>query len=297
MPDEQAIRFATQPIQQVEEEFLHQFINTDEMRITGGLAWRTVKEAHNTFRDYLNFQIPGFVAALRLMAIHGIHCRALAQWSSENRVVEYFDKNLDHLQKRAFILLDQSKDATLESAGHMIYLAHLYGLTALMMGSKKVYAEDDPEELSSEALYYPKCIIKNPKSKAIDELLAHRVVPAFYGPALLMPYSGMLEAEQRCYAQPFIYPQLKERVSTKELRQLSQQQLFDHVHEYNGGLNKVDVMNSVIKGDNQPIELGSLKVFSVQQQGRNLLHFLLDKTKKREEEHPRDDGDGGNTAT
>jgi hypothetical protein len=287
-----AAELAEEPLHQVEQGFNRQFLNLDELRITGPLAWSTVQKAHNTVQQFLSFRIPGIVAALRLLGIHMVHYTALLQWSSQAHVFEYLNSNFDHLHRRAFVLLDRScMDATLGSAGQMHYLAHLYGATALFLNGILVFAQEDPERFyAGESPTTLDGVLKGRKSKAVDELLAHRAVPAFSVPALAIAYEGMsnYEREELDWQGQvrFIYPQLMERVAPTDLKGLSQQELFDQVRSIHGELNDVDVISSVTYGEDQPIDLDSLEVFSVQQLGRNLMLLATGKGRRKDGERP-----------
>jgi hypothetical protein len=302
MSSREICELAEQPMWEVEEQFNQQFFNIREIRLTGYLAWVTVKAAHDTVSKFLSFELPGLAAALRLISIHFVHCKALNRWSSRNRVYDYLDKNINHLHRRTFILLNEScENATLESAGHMMYLSWLYGLTAMLLSGIKVIAEEHPDEFFSGELtnLNLKGMASGRRAKAIDELIVHRALPAFTNPALGIRYKEMTMGEENRLDlfnnNPFIYPQLKERVPLKHLRKSSQQELFDLIRAINSELKDMDVLNSVMEGDNQPFDLESFEVFAAQQIGRNLMHMILRKI--NEKEKPENDGNSEGSAT
>lgn len=280
MDFKEAELLAEQSMIEVEREFDEQFLNFDEMRITPPLAWRTVKEAQETVRGYLSFRYPGAVAALRLLAIHFVHCKALHHWSTRERLLEYLETNFDHLHRRTFVLLDRScAEAKLTSAGQMIYLAWLYGMTALFMNGAKVFIEEHPEEWAAGAMGNLNGMTRGRKSKALEELLAHRATGGFFDPAFGILYDGMSRPEREfAELQPkpgFIYPQIRERFPATELRRLSQHELFERVRQIDHELQDVDVMDLVTRGEEQPVDLSSMKVFQVQQMGRSLMHYIF----------------------
>ena len=183
--------------------------------------------------------------------------------------------NIDHLHRRAYVIIDNdASSATMSRSGKLIYLACLYGWSVWMMHAAKIWIEENPTEFIAGANPSLEAMARGVKSKAIDELLAHRVYPAFLVPAFGVdrddaPSQEPYSAEDR--SGTFIYPRLK-RVGMRKIKSaISQQQLFSYAVRLTEHLDNSDIKESVTRGENLPFDRESMRVFSAQQMERNIM--------------------------
>src|SRR5262249_18388589 len=159
--------------------------------------------------------------------LHLIHADALRRWSSRARAVDYLEKQIDHLDRLTYTLLEtDAGDASLVASGEMAYLAWLYGQTALKLNGVVRQLIDNPTLFDREGWPNPgAAYAQGLKSKLLDERLVHRARASFCGPAELMPTRFAKDGPDK-QLEPFVYPQLRKRLRWEQLKHGSQEELY-----------------------------------------------------------------------